>query len=356
MARKKKRAEEAQQQQQRPISLDTLKYFWDLMAHYFPELRINLCLFNYKAKGNNDPLVRHNVREDVPVAQAYEAVLEFLDDYHKGEDILWKPSPSLTETSMLWVDDFRLKNELGLKPIFYIQTSKNKHQAFFKLKETVPIKEAEELQKILARLVGDKAAGSYVQPRRMAGLANGKYEDDPLVIMLKDEEGDGVLSPNDLRLIAQYNLKPVGAGGGVAETNNGVAEDVAQETQGQRQEPKAKRVGGRYIKPVVPANYKPVLIKDRSAFIKRRPDGTIDDSATDMGWATSIARMTYEAGWDDGAIVLTIYEILGNESPELRRRKRTPKHARQYLYMTVWKALRKVKESDETDPRIAFGK
>jgi len=352
MARKRKKAAEAQQQQQRPISPDTLKHFWALMAHYFPELRINLCLFNYKAEGDKSPLVKHDVRKDVPVAQAYEAVLEFLNDYHDGEDILWKPSPSLTETSMLWVDDFRLKNEFGLRPVFYVQTSPDKYQAYFKLTEAVPVEKAAELQKILARLVGDKAAGGYTQPRRMAGLANGKYEDDPLVIILKGEEGDGVLSPDQIIALDQPNLAR--ARGGVAETKDGVAEDMAQKTQGQGQEPKAKRVGGRYIKPVVPANYKPVLIKDRSAFIKRRPDGNIDDSATDMGWATSIARLTYEAGWDDGAIVLTIYEILGNESPELRRRKRTPEHARQYLYMTAWKALRRVKEEPETDPRIAF--
>jgi len=351
MPRKKKKAEETQQQQQqRPVSLETLKYFWDTMTNYFPELRINLCLFNYKAEGDKRPLVKHDVRENVPVAQAYDAVLELLDDYHKGEDILWKPDPSLTETSMLWVDDFRLDNELGLKPLFYIQTSPDKHQAFFKLTKAVPVEEAAELQKTLARLVGDKSAGGYVQPRRMAGLANGKYEDDPLVLMLKGEEGNGIIDPDQLKLIAQDNLKPVGArAGGVAENN--VAENVAQETQGQDQEPKAKP-GGRYIKPVVPVNYKPVLIKERSAYIKRRPDGTIDDSATDMAWATAIARLTYEAGWDDAAIVLTIYEELGNESPELERRKKTPKHARQYLYMTAWKALRRVKE--DTDPRIAF--
>jgi hypothetical protein len=347
----RKRAKEAQQQQQRPISLDTLRHFWALMAHYFPELRINLCLFNYKAKGGKDPLVMHDVREDVPVAQAYEAVLEFLDGYHKGEDIIWKPSPSLTESSMLWVDDFRLENEFGLRPIFYVQTSPGKYQAYFKLTETVPVEEAAKLQKILARLVGDKSAGAYVQPRRMAGLANGKYEDDPLVIMLKGEEGDGVLSPDQIIALAKTNL--VGAGAGGVASENNVAENVAQETQGQK--PKA-RTGGRYIKPVVPAGYKPVLIKDRSAFIKRRPDGTIDDSATDMAWATHIARMAYTEGWDDAAIVLTIYEELGNDSPELERRKKTPKHARQYLYITAWKALIKVKGSDKTDPRIAFGK
>jgi hypothetical protein len=354
MARKRKKAAKTQQQQQRPISLDTLKHFWALMAHYFPELRINICLFNYKAEGDKRPLVKHDVEgyTDIPVAQAYEAVLGLLGKYHEGEDILWKPSPSLTETSMLWVDDFRFDNELGLKPLFYIQTSPDKYQAYFKLTEAVPVEKAAELQKILIRLTGDKAASGYTQPRRMAGLANGKYEDDPLVIMLKGEEGDGILSPDQIIALDQSNLAR--ARGGVAETKDGVAEDMAQETQGQGQEPKAKRVGGMYIKPVVPANYKPVLIKDRSAFIKRRPDGTIDDSATDMGWATSIARLTYESGWDDAAIVLTIYEILGNKSPELQRRKRTPKHARQYLYITAWKALRLVKKESEIDPRIAF--
>jgi len=173
MARKRKRAEEAQQQQQRPISLDTLKHFWALMAHYFPELRINLCLFNYKAEGDKSPLVKHDIEgyTDIPVAQAYEAVIGLLDKYHEGEDILWKPSPSLTETSMLWVDDFRFNNELGLKPLFYIQTSPDKYQAYFKLTEAVPVEKAAELQKILIRLTGDKAASGYTQPRRMARMS-----------------------------------------------------------------------------------------------------------------------------------------------------------------------------------------
>jgi hypothetical protein len=373
MPKQKKEA----QSPQRIADLDTLRHFWDTMARYFPELLVNLCLFNYKVEGDKRPLARHDVRKDVPVGEVYDIIVkELLTDYYNGEDIIWKPSPSLTKTSMLWVDDFRFDNELELKPLFYIQTSPSdpdnnkpaKYQAFFKLTKPVSFKEADEFQKTLARLVGDKSATSYVHPRRMAGLANGKYEDDPLVIMFLGEEGDGILSPNELKLIAQYNLSPMaGRRAGVSETEtqetNGQRD--TRETQGQgdkqRQDKPKTRPTGRYIKPVVPVNYQPVLIKERKEFIKRRPDGTIDDSATDMAWATHIARFTYEAGWDDGAIVLTIYEELGNHSPELNKRKKTPKHAREYLYATAWKALMNVKNDkpkdktkEETDPRTDF--
>ena len=373
MPRKKKKAEETQQQQQqRPVSLETLKYFWDTMANYFPELRINLCLFNYKAEGDKRPLVKHDVRENVPVAQAYEAVRRFLSKYHKGEDILWKPANSMTETSMLWVDDFRFDNELGLKPLLCIQTSPAnedenkpaKYQAFFKLTKAVPVEEAAELQKILVRLVGDKAASSYNQPRRMPGLSNGKYSDDPLVLMLKGEEGDGIIDPDQLKLIAQDNLKPARARGGVAEKTGegrpeGRSEGHPEEQPQGRPEGRPERqpegqpkgqVRGLYIKPVVPINYEMVAIKPRKAFTKRRPDGTTDDSATDMAWATHIARMTSEAGWDDLAIGFTIYDLLVKNSPEIKRRKRTPEHVRDYLYRTIWKALKKVKETPPEPP------
>jgi hypothetical protein len=175
------------QNPRRPVNLDELRRFWDTMSYYFPDLRVNLYLFNYKVIGKESPLIQDNVRENVPVAQAYEAVLGLLDDYHKGEDIFWIPAYSLTETDMLWVDDFKFDNELGLEPLFYIQTSPGKYQAFFKLTEPIPVREADELQKALARLVGDKTVGSFRYRRRMAGLANGKYEDDPLVTLTVPE-------------------------------------------------------------------------------------------------------------------------------------------------------------------------
>jgi len=343
---------------QRLLNLDILRHFWDTMSRHFGDLPIDLSLFNYKAKTEKGLLVKQGVNGNVniPIAQAYDAVLKLIKKYyHKGEDILWRPAYSLDEMAlvdMLWVDDFRFDNELGLKPLVYIQTSPDKFQAFFKLKEPVPRKMAEDLQKALARLTGDPGASGYVQHRRMAGLANGKYEDDPLIIMFLGEEGNGIIDPAELKPIAMFEATPIeGAGGGVAE--NGT---MAHKTQGETREPKITP-RGRYIKPVIPVNYQPILIKERSEFIKRRSDGTIDDSATDMAWATHIARIAYEAGWDDGAIVLTIYEELGNHSPELQRRKKNPEHARKYLYMTAWKALMNVKNSDKpkADPRVDFG-
>jgi hypothetical protein len=357
----------AQSPQERPVDLDKLKAFWDFMSQHFPGLLIDLSLFNYKAGEFNKPKVSKRDcprKSKVPVEKAYETVLELLPEYHKGKDILWRPSDYYKEhrdalVSLVWLDDFKLDNPLGLTPLVCLQTSPKKYQAIFKLSEPATVDDADTVQKAMVKVLGlgDNAATSFFHHRRMPGLANGKYEDDPLVIFTVPETHSRI-SIRDI----ENTLREEGEGG-VAK-NNGVGEDTEpkpqqrQETQRQGLDPQTKKVKGRYIKPVVPVNYKPVLIKERSAFIKRRPDGTIDDSATDMAWATHIARMTYTEGWDDANIVLTIYEELGNESPELQRRKKTPKHARQYLYITAWKALMKVKNSDETgaDPRVVFGK
>jgi hypothetical protein len=181
--------------------------------------------------------------------------------------------------------------------------------------------------------LGDKGATSFFQHRRMPGLANGKYDPEPLVIFT---------IPENPTLITVKEIKTIEGRreGGVAENNNGqVAE---RQTEGQEL---SKRTGGYYIRPVVPINYKPVLIRPRSDFIKRRPDGTIDESATDMAWATHIVRFTYEAGWDEGSIAFSVYEELLCNSPEVERRKKTPRHLRDYLYRTVWKAIKRVKET-----------
>jgi hypothetical protein len=353
----------AKSPQKRPLDMQTLKAFWDLMSQYFPSLLIDLSLFNYKAKTEKGLLVRQGAdgNVNIPIAQAYDAVLKLIDKYyHKGEDILWRPAYSLDEMAlvdMLWVDDFRFDNELELKPLVYIQTSPEKYQAFFKLKEPVPRKVAEDLQKTLARLTGDKGATGYVQHRRMAGLANGKYEDDPLVIMFLGEEGDGIINPAELKPIAMFEATPIArAGGGVATDTvpNDVAEnssgsdDVAgngQEPEGQSEGQEPKRQWPDYIKPVGGMPYRSVGIKSRAEFIKRRKDGTIDDSATDMALAVHIVRRCSLSGWDEGTIALSLYEKLRRESPEIKRRKGNLDHARDYLYRTVLRAIDLVRKT-----------
>jgi hypothetical protein len=356
-----KRKEERAQGPQRLFSQDVLKHFWDTMSRHFRDLPIDLSLFNYKAQTEKGLLVRQGVRKNVPMTQAYDTVLKLIDkEYHKGEDILWRPAYSLDEMAlvdMLWVDDFRFDNKLGLRPLFYIQTSPEKYQAFFKLKEPVPRKVAEDLQKALARLTGDPGASGYVQHRRMAGLVNGKYEDEPLIIMFLGEEGDGIIDPAELKPIAMFEATPImGAGGGVATDtvpndvteNSFGSDDVArngQEPKGQSEGQEPRRQWPDYIKPVGGMPYRAVGIKSREEFIKRKKDGTIDDSATDMALAVHIVRRCSLSGWDEGTIALSLYEKLRRESPEIQRRKGNLDHARDYLYRTVLRAVDLVRKT-----------
>lgn len=360
MTKEKKRT---QSPQQRPLDLQTLKAFWDIMSQHFPGLLIDLSLFNYKAGEFNKPKVskRDYARvKEVPVEKAYDTVLGLLEEYHKGKDILWKPSDYYKEhrdalVSLVWLDDFKLDKSLGLTPLLYLQTSPGKYQVIFKLSEPATVDDIDTVQKAMAKVLGlgDKSAGSFFHHRRMAGLANGKYEDDPLVIFTVPETPSHI-SIKDIETALREEE------GGVAENN--ATDSKGQETNGQGQPEGQKtdkqtegqtRTKGIYIKPVVPANYQPVLIDRRDAdrFIKKRDDGTIDDSATDMAWATHIARMTYRAGWDDMAIGFTIYDLLIQYSPEIQRRKGSPKHVREYLFRTAWKALKEVKKTPSKPPK-----
>jgi len=349
----KKRA----QSPQRPLDMQTLKAFWDFMSQHFPGLLIDLSLFNYKTGEFNKPKVskKDYAREpQVPVEKAYDTVLKLLPEYHKGKDILWKPSDYYKEhrdalVSLVWLDDFKLDNPLKLTPLIYLQTSPGKYQAIFKLSEPATVDDADTVQKTLAKILGlgDKSAGSFFQHRRMPGLANGKYEDDPLIIFTVPETPSRI-SIRDIETALKREEE------GVAK-NNAVA-NKGQGTNGQgqdkRQEQK-ERTKGFYVSPVVPVNYQPVLIEKRETdrFLKKRDDGTIDDSATDMAWATHIARMTYNAGWDDMAIGFTIYDLLVQYSPEIQRRKGSPKHVREYLFRTAWKALKEVKRTPSEPPK-----
>jgi hypothetical protein len=332
---------------QRVVSLDTVKYFWDLMSQHFPDLLIDLSLFNYKTGQFNKPKVKYGVRQFIPVAEAYNHVFDLLDFYHKGEDILWKPSDYYKDhpealLSLVWLDDFVFDKPISFSPLFYLETSPNKYQAFFKLSEPATVKDIDAIQKKMAWILGDKAAGSFYQHRRMPGLCNGKYEDDPVVLLILSE------TPSLLSLKDIPTLK---------EEERGVAEYSAVGNKGQKTEGQdngqTERVKGFYIRPVVPADYQLVAIDKRETdrFLKKKDDGTIDDSAIDMAWATHIARMTFEAGWDDMAIGFTIYDLLLQHSPEIQRRKGSPKHVREYLFRTAWKALKEVKRTPSEPPK-----
>ncbi len=352
MATQEKRA----QSPQRPLDLQTLKAFWDLMSQHFPGLLIDLSLFNYKAGEFNKPKVSkedYAKEKNVPVEKAYETVLKLLPEYHKGKDILWKPSDYYKEhkdalVSLVWLDDFKLDNPLGITPLIYLQTSLGKYQAIFK-SEPATVEDIGTVQKAMANVLGlgDKSAGSFFHHRRMPGLANGKYEDDPLVIFTVPET-PSTISIRDIQTTLRKEE------GGVAENNavgnEGQRTEGQPEGQGQNGDKKAK---GFYIRPVVPANYMPVAIDGRETarFVKKKDDGTIDNSATDMAWATHIARMTSNAGWDDAAIAFTIYDLLIRHSPEVERRKKTPKHVREYLFRTVWKAIDRVKKTPSEPPK-----
>ena len=356
MERQKKRA---QSPQERPLDLQTLKAFWDTMSQHFPGLLIDLSLFNYKTGQFNKPKVskKDYCRErEVPMEKAYDTVLKLLTEYHEGKDILWKPSEYYKDhkealVSLVWLDDFKLDNPLRLTPLFYIQTSLGKYQAIFKLSEPATVDDTDTAQKTLAKILGlgDKSAGSFFHHRRMAGLANGKYEDDPLVIFTAPETPSRI-SIKDIETALKKEEE--GVAGNNAVGIEGQRTEGQGQTEGQRQS-NGQKTKGFYIRPVVPANYQLVAIDKRETgrFLKKKDDGTIDDSATDMAWATHIARMTSNAGWDDVAIGFTIYDLLLQYSPEIQRRKRSPKHVREYLFRTAWKAIDRVKRTPIEPPK-----
>jgi hypothetical protein len=338
----KKRQERAQSPQ-RTADLNTVKAFWDIMSQHFSGLLIDLSLFNYKAGQFNKPIVGKDdyaKEPQVPVEKAYETVLKLLPEYHKGKDILWKPSDYYKEhrdelVSLVWFDDFKLDNPLGLTPLVYLQTSLGKYQAFFKLSEPATVDDIDTVQKTMTKALGlgDKSAGSFFHHRRMPGLANGKYEDDPLVILTVPET-PSTISIKDIQTPMRKE-------------EEGVAEVHALDTKGQE----GRKTQGRYVRPVVPADYRPVFYKPRDEFIKRREDGTIDESATDMAWATYYARWMTRYGWDDAAIGFTVFTLLAKESPELKRRKKTNDHALDYLFRTVWKAVDIVRKTPDRDKK-----
>jgi len=361
MSEQKERA----QSPQRVASLETLKYFWDLMSRHYPELYIDLSLFNYKTGQFNKPEVKdgYGVRKKVPVAKAYDNILDLLEDYYAGKDILWKPSDYYKQhkdalLTLVWLDDFKLDNQYNLSPLFYLQTSPGKYQAFFKLKTPATPDEITAIQKKLARLLGDKGGVSFYQHRRMPGLCNGKYEDDPVVILFLNDN-PSLLDIRDLETLFGEEEGGVSENSAVVKKGQGTERQAeGQRTGGQTEgqgQANGNRTIGFYVRPVVPADYMPVRCRPREDFIKRREDGTIDQSATDMAWATHCVRMMYNAGWDDAAIVFTVYELLIQKSPEVERRKKTPKHLRQYLFRTVWKALKEVKRTPPEPPKDKEG-
>ncbi len=327
---------------QRIADLDTLKFFWDFMSRHFGDMPVDLSLFNFKGK---KPVVRHGVRRDIPMGQVYETILSLLDLYNRGEDILWRPAYSMPDdypVSMIWVDDFRTDNELGLRPLVYLQTSHGKFQAYFKLTEPVPLKLAKRLQRGLARALGDKSATAYTQPRRMPGLANGKYPDDPLVIMFLGEEGDGILSPEDIAKISPipiYVEEEGGAPAGVAIPTAGKIDTSEIDTEDLPEE----RI---VFAPIVDIGkpYKILYVKKWEAFLKYK-DGQIDESATDMAWATHVARKALMAGWDEGMLAFTLADYLMSISPGLKKRKRTDEHVADYTIRTVLRAIDIVKNT-----------
>jgi hypothetical protein len=226
MATQKKRA---QSPQERPLDLQTLKAFWDTMSQHFPGLLIDLSLFDYKAGEFNKPKVSKDdyaKEKKVPVEKAYDTVLGLLTEYHKGKDILWKPSEYYKDhkealLSLVWLDDFKLDNPPRLTPLLYIQTSLGKYQAIFKLSEPATVNDIDTVQKAMVNVLGlgDKSAGSFFHHRRMPGLANGKYEDDPLVIFTVPETPSRIT----IRDIQQA----------LKEEEEGVAENNATDNNGQ---------------------------------------------------------------------------------------------------------------------------
>jgi len=111
---------------ERPIDLQRMKAYWLLVSHHFDGLVIDLSLFDFRR--GEKPKVRQGVKQAVPVERAYEEVLGLLDEYHRGMDILWRPSfyykdyLSSASTTLIWVNNFQLQNPYGIVPLFSVKT------------------------------------------------------------------------------------------------------------------------------------------------------------------------------------------------------------------------------------------
>jgi hypothetical protein len=317
---------------ERPIDLQRVKTYWLLVAHHFDGLLIDLSLFDFK-KGEK-PKVWQGVKQAIPVERAYDEVLGLLDEYHRGKDILWRPSfyykgfLSSATTTLIWVNNFQLNNPYGIMPLFSVQTGQNKYQSYFKLKRPVSIEEADRLQKELARHLGDISAGSFFQHRQIAGLANGKYEDDPIANLFFSWKMV-CLTPQEI-----YALSSKG---------EGVAKEPSYEGVPQGDD--------EILHPVVnvEGRYRSFPIDWWEYFLEIK-DGDIDGEATDLAWATYMAKKAMQAGWDEITTTLTVLHYLKNHSPEVGRRRKIPQLAWDYLFKIVWKAMHEAKKEASPPP------
>jgi len=58
-----KKSQKRAQSPHRPLDLQTVKAFWDIMSQHFGNFPIDLSLFNYKAKDGKSPLVRQKYQQ-----------------------------------------------------------------------------------------------------------------------------------------------------------------------------------------------------------------------------------------------------------------------------------------------------
>jgi hypothetical protein len=320
---------------ERPFDLQSAKTYWLLVSHHFDGFLIDFSLFDFKR--DKQPKVRQGVRQAVPVERAFEEMLGLLDEYHRGKDILWRPSfyykdyLSSATTTLIWVNNFQLKNPYGIVPLFSVKTEENKYQSYFKLKRSVSIEEADKLQKEIAKHLGDITAGSFFQHRQIAGLANGKYEDDPMAKLFFSWKMV-YLTPQEI-----YSLK-------------------SKEDTGEPREEGSPQEHGDVLIPVVnvEGQYKSFPIDWWESFLEIKDDD-IDDDATDLAWATYMAKKALQSGWDEITTALTVIHYLKNHSPGVGKRRKIPQLVWDHLFNTVWKAMNEAKkEIDSSLPKFVF--
>jgi hypothetical protein len=311
---------------ERPLDLQEVQTYWLLVSHHFEGLLIDLSLFDFRE--GEKPKVLQGVKREVPVERAYDEVMMLLDEYYRGKDILWRPSfyykdfLSSATTTLIWVNNFQLKNPYRIVPLFSVQTGPDKYQAYFKLKRPVPIEEADRLQKELARHLGDISAGSFFHHRQIAGLCNGKYEDDLITKLF-------------------YCWKVVSLAPQEIYTLNSEGEENLKETNYEG----LPQGDDDILHPVVnvEGRYRSFPIYWWGSFLEIK-DEDIDSEATDLAWATYMAKKAMQAGWDETTTALTVLHYLKNHSPEVGRRRKIPQLAWDYLFKTVWKAMHEAKK------------
>lgn len=112
----------------------------------------------------------------------------FYKNFHKKENIYIYPSAENVLFDVVFVDDISQKSDT-YRPFLSIRTSEKKYQAYYRLNEATTKEGAYKIQKHLQQVVqGDIGGIGALQPRRVSGFYNTKYEPNFFIRTLSLQE------------------------------------------------------------------------------------------------------------------------------------------------------------------------